>query len=809
MKLTLITVLSILCFIPFHGVGQEIELYQQFNGRYDYLAFGNTLNLSENTGIEGQCDFLTETSALFELEADQTMIAAFLYWAGSGEGDFSVTLNGITIDSERNFNYQLDATHFYFGGFSDVTALVASAGNGIYTLTDLTPDITPEIYCSTPGNTTNFAGWAITVIYEDNDLTLNQVNVFDGFEAVSQFNNTLNIELNNLNVLDNVGAKIGFTAWEGDLNLAVNETLRVNGNIISNPPLNPEENAFNGTNSFTGSSEFYNMDLDFYTIENNIQPGDESALVQLTSGQDLVIINNVVTVLNTELPDASIIIDDFEGSTECGDRELALEYTVHNSNSTAELEAGVSIGFYADNTLLGSAQTSMILPIDGSESGSIVLTVPESVPADFLFRAYVDNIAAIHELNESNNEDTLEVHLQVIPDVEGRVNDLEICDVFGVEYFDLTSATSLIDPYNNIDYYLLEEDAMQEQNEIEDPENFLNTENPQTIWIRVFNPDCFIISNFQIESVICPLPDATVTIDNDIYACRQRNLTLAYTVYNTEGTALLPSGTFVAFYANLQLIAIAQTLNPIPIGGSESGSLEITLPESIPNEFILKAIADDNGAGIGSVEELNEFNNEFELNVEFGILPPIPPLPELSECDTGLERAFFNLLEDDFLEAITANSSGNVQFFLTQEDAVMNINPIVNPGEYENLSNPQTLYIRLENEICFTTASFQLKVEKCPPVIPQGISPNGDGLNDIFKIEYIVDVFPNFVLSIYSREGNLIFEGGNEDGLWNAIPNLGILQQNKVVPVGTYYYVLVLNDPDYPKPFIGFVYVNY
>jgi gliding motility-associated-like protein len=809
MKFTLFAIWLLLWFIPININGQEIELYQQFNGRYDYLAFGNTLNISENTGTEGQCDFLTETSALFELQADQSLIAAFLYWAGSGEGDFSVTLNGITINSERNFNYQLDGNHFYFGGFADVTSLLAATGNGTYTLTDLTPDISPDIYCSTPGNTTNFAGWAITVIYEDNDLTLNQVNVFDGFEAVSQLNNTLNIELNNLNVLDNLGAKIGFTAWEGDLSLAVNETLRVNGNIISNPPLNPEENAFNGTNSFTGASNFYNMDLDFYTIENNIQAGDESALVQLTSGQDLVIINNVITVLNTELPDATISIDNFIGSTECGDRELALDYTVYNINSTAVLADGVSIGFYADNTLLGSAQTTVTLPIDAFESGSITLTVPESVGSDFLLRAFVDNTSSVNELNENNNEDTLEVHIQVIPNVEGLVNDLELCDVFGIEYFDLTSATSQIDPLNEIVYYLTEEDALQEQNAIEGPENFLNTENPQTIWVRVFNEDCFVITHFEVENIICPLPDATVSINNDIYACRQRDLTLEFTVYNTDGTATLPSGTFIAFYANLQLIGMAQTVTNIPSGGSESGSLEINLPESIPEEFTLLAIVDDDGTGIGSVEELNEFNNEFELSVQFGNLPPIPPLPDLTECDTGLERAVFNLLEENFLEIITSNSSGDIQFFFSQEDAILNTNPIANPGEFENTSNPQSLYIRLENEICFTTASFQLVVEKCPPIIPQGISPNGDGLNDVFKIEYIVDVFPDFVLSIYSREGNLIYEGGNDDGLWDAIPNLGILQQNKLVPVGTYYYVLVLNDPDFPEPFIGFVYVNY
>lgn len=801
----------IFIFSLFHtfSYGQEIALYQQFNGRYDYLAFGNTLNLSENTGADGQCDFLSETSAEFNLEAGQSLIAAYLYWAGSGEGDFQISLNGTTIISERNFQHQLDESHFYFGAFADITSLVSSTGNGTYTLTDLTPDITPEIYCANPGNTTNFAGWAVTVIYQDNNLSLNQVNVFDGFEAVSQFNTTLNIELNNLNVLDNVGAKIGFTAWEGDLSLSVNETLRINGNIISNPPLNPEENAFNGTNSFTGSSDFYNMDLDFYNIENNIQAGDESALVQLTSGQDLVIINNVVTVLNTELPDASITIDSFIGSTECDDREIELEYTVSNLNSTAELPAGVSIGFYANNTLIDSSQTTIALPVNESESGSITITVLQSVPEDFTLRAYVDNNNAVHEINEQNNESTLEVHLLVFPNVSGVADKLELCDVVGEEYFDLTQATSTIDASNTINYFLTEEDAISELNAIIDPENFQNSENPQTIWIRVSNADCFIITNFLVELVLCPLPDATVSIDNDIYACRQRDLTIDYTIYNTKGTAQLPSGTLIAFYADLVLIGQSQTYTNIPIGGSESGMLEIMLPEGIPDEFTLLASVDDDGNGNGLVEELNEFNNDFEIMVQFGSLPPIPPLPDLTECDTGLATALFNLLDEDLNDIITSNSSGTVQFFLSQEDAVLNSNPISNPGEFENTSNPQTIYVRLENEICFITSSFQLFVERCPPEIPQGISPNGDGINDVFKIEYIVDVFPDFVLRIYSREGNLIYEGGNAQGLWDAIPNLGILQQEKVVPVGLYYYVLILNDQEFPNPFIGFVYVNY
>ena len=35
--------------LPFSLIAQEpIELFQQFNGQYDFTAFGNTLNLAEN-----------------------------------------------------------------------------------------------------------------------------------------------------------------------------------------------------------------------------------------------------------------------------------------------------------------------------------------------------------------------------------------------------------------------------------------------------------------------------------------------------------------------------------------------------------------------------------------------------------------------------------------------------------------------------------------------------------------------------------------------------------------------------------------
>ena len=251
MRVSLLIV-SALLFFPaciFSIQAQDIELYEQFNGRYDYIAIGNTMNLQEN-GSGVPCEILTASAATLQFDTSQTIVAAYLYWAGSGNGDFEVELNSTPIVAERMFSDAIDTERVFFAAFANVTSLLQNTGNGVYTLSDL--DLTNVIppYCPSG---TNFAGWSIVIVYEDPDLPLNQLNVYDGLESVSVNNTSLSIELENLNVIDNQGAKIGFLAWEGDSSIAVNETLQVNGNIISNPPLNPSNNAFNSTNSFTNS----------------------------------------------------------------------------------------------------------------------------------------------------------------------------------------------------------------------------------------------------------------------------------------------------------------------------------------------------------------------------------------------------------------------------------------------------------------------------------------------------------------------------------------------------------------------------
>ncbi|WP_298901250.1 gliding motility-associated C-terminal domain-containing protein [uncultured Psychroserpens sp.] len=90
--------------------------------------------------------------------------------------------------------------------------------------------------------------------------------------------------------------------------------------------------------------------------------------------------------------------------------------------------------------------------------------------------------------------------------------------------------------------------------------------------------------------------------------------------------------------------------------------------------------------------------------------------------------------------------------------------------------------------------------------IPEGLSPNGDGLNDVFSIECIEE-YPNNRLKIYNRLGVLVYESKDYKNDWDGTPNKGIPNNLGLLPVGTYFYILYLNTGE--KPILGWVYLNY
>ncbi len=574
--------------------GQDITLYQQFNGRYDFTFIGNTMNIAENNSIFAPVT-TTFSSADLNLPSDVTIEKAYLYWAGCGDGDFEVKLNDETITPDRTFSHSrdFDGNIFtYFSAFKDVTAQIQNTGNGTYTLSDLDISDFELLHLS---RRTNFAGWAILLILKNDNLQINQINVYDGLQGVP---NELSITLSSLNVLDNNNSKIGFLAWEGDA-LLPTETFTFNGNPLTNDQ-NPEDNVFNGSNSITGSTTFYNMDLDIYDIQDNITVGDTIARISLRSTQDFVMINTVVTKLNNQLPDATVTIDNIQ--KECNSQMIIVDYTVYNLNSTDELPAGVPISILINDTFIEYTETTI----------------------------------------------------------------------------------------------------------------------------------------------------------------------------------------------------------PIPIDGQWHDQINIFVPDDIPDSFTLTIIVDRTQNGQGTINELDEDNNGFEILFSLIIPPSFNPLENLVSCNEGLTQGTFDF--SSYEELVKTNPEYTVQFFESQEDATLQTNEIWNSNNYVAMTTPKEIFVRINDEFCFNTTSFLLNTKNCPPKIYNYISANNDTKNDFFFIEGLRDIFLDFKIEIYNRWGKLVWTGNQNTEDWNGYIKDGF--SIKKATDGTYFYLLFLNDKDYPEPLKGYLYIN-
>ncbi len=93
-------------------------------------------------------------------------------------------------------------------------------------------------------------------------------------------------------------------------------------------------------------------------------------------------------------------------------------------------------------------------------------------------------------------------------------------------------------------------------------------------------------------------------------------------------------------------------------------------------------------------------------------------------------------------------------------------------------------------EGCVATTSQEIKV-RSQIVIPNGFSPNGDGLNEVWTIKNIED-YEAAIVKVYNRWGNLIYE--STPGY--KTPWSGIRESGNKMPIATYYYIVELNDVD-------------
>lgn len=85
--------------------------------------------------------------------------------------------------------------------------------------------------------------------------------------------------------------------------------------------------------------------------------------------------------------------------------------------------------------------------------------------------------------------------------------------------------------------------------------------------------------------------------------------------------------------------------------------------------------------------------------------------------------------------------------------------------------------------ISYVTGTLTVILDASSIVIPNTFTPNGDGINDFWDIA-LLSYFPRCIVSVYTRNGGLVFQSKGYAKPWDGT------YHGSALPNGTYYYVI-------------------
>lgn len=131
---------------------------------------------------------------------------------------------------------------------------------------------------------------------------------------------------------------------------------------------------------------------------------------------------------------------------------------------------------------------------------------------------------------------------------------------------------------------------------------------------------------------------------------------------------------------------------------------------------------------------------------------------------------------------------------------------VINGNEPDiNLTNNTATIETIPKDINLTNNSTAIQTIPTDFFIPEGFSPNGDGINDMYEIRGILP-YTNNSFDVFNRWGEKVFEANPYTNTWDGRTNSGFRIGGDELPVGTYFYVLDLGDGS--KVYKGTIYLN-
>jgi len=185
----------------------------------------------------------------------------------------------------------------------------------------------------------------------------------------------------------------------------------------------------------------------------------------------------------------------------------------------------------------------------------------------------------------------------------------------------------------------------------------------------------------------------------------------------------------------------------------------------------------------------------------FDLIDPTPP----SLIDATILYCYS---DNPTLDILQANINNPSLYTITWYDSETG-GQVLNDG-FLLLTHGQTYYVTFTDGSLCESIRFGITVNLtgCAEIqIPNAFSPNGDGQNDTYTIQFIDVLYPNYTIEIYNRYGNVVHKGNINTPDFNGKSNQSSFLSNDVLPVGIYFYIIDFNDNE-RKPIQGDLYLS-
>lgn len=319
------------------------------------------------------------------------------------------------------------------------------------------------------------------------------------------------------------------------------------------------------------------------------------------------------------------------------------------------------------------------------------------------------------------------------------INDFQVYDTCAnaSNSFNLNEINTVITNEANVSlsYFANQADADANTNQLST--DYTYTTNFDTIYARLENPTTNCSITYQFNLLVNPLPVANQP--DDIVVCDDAsNDNVASFNLELQTTSILGSQSTSNFTVTYYLNEASATNAVDAIGPFVTAN----------NLQLITARIENNDTGCFSLTNFRLLINPF----------PNAPLP-IYQCDTDYDGTVGVDLTQSESELMLQNPSDNsISYFETVEDLEANTNEILNPETYTNLSNPQTIYIKVFNNVadCHTYVPLVLNIN-FPPVVNEfevfEICENPTSTFNLNEINNaLVDTTINRIISYFSNE---------------------------------------------------------